>query len=451
MIIRTELVVWHGDFMRLSVFGLGYVGCVSAACFAKEGHEVVGVDVNPTKVEIINDGRSPIVEPGMDELIAEVVAAGRLRATTAAKEAIESSDVSLVCVGTPSAPNGSLNLTYVKRVCEEIGAAIEGKSRPHTVVIRSTMLPGTIEGVVVPTLEIYSGKKVGRDIGICINPEFLREGSSLADFYSPPFTLIGADDEETARMVSRLYARIEAPLFVTSIKSAEMVKYACNCFHALKVSFANEIGNICKALGIDSHEVMEIFCRDTKLNLSPYYLKPGFAFGGSCLPKDLRAIMYKAKELDVEAPVLSAILPSNRLQVERAVEMVLRTGKKRIGVLGMSFKAGTDDLRESPMVALIETLIGKGLQLAIYDKDVSLARLFGANKEYIEREIPHISKLMRNDLKEVIDEAEVIVVGNRSPEFREIEKMRRDGQKIIDLVRLFEEKKSGDWYEGICW
>ncbi|CDM66241.1 nucleotide sugar dehydrogenase [Pyrinomonas methylaliphatogenes] len=437
--------------MRLSVFGLGYVGCVSAACFAKEGHEVVGVDVNPTKVEIINDGRSPIVEPGMDELIAEVVAAGRLRATTAAKEAIESSDVSLVCVGTPSAPNGSLNLTYVKRVCEEIGAAIEGKSRPHTVVIRSTMLPGTIEGVVVPTLEIYSGKKVGRDIGICINPEFLREGSSLADFYSPPFTLIGADDEETARMVSRLYARIEAPLFVTSIKSAEMVKYACNCFHALKVSFANEIGNICKALGIDSHEVMEIFCRDTKLNLSPYYLKPGFAFGGSCLPKDLRAIMYKAKELDVEAPVLSAILPSNRLQVERAVEMVLRTGKKRIGVLGMSFKAGTDDLRESPMVALIETLIGKGLQLAIYDKDVSLARLFGANKEYIEREIPHISKLMRNDLKEVIDEAEVIVVGNRSPEFREIEKMRRDGQKIIDLVRLFEEKKSGDWYEGICW
>lgn len=437
--------------MRLSVFGLGYVGCVSAACFAKEGHEVVGVDVNPTKVEIINDGRSPIVEPGMDELIAEVVAAGRLRATTAAKEAIESSDVSLVCVGTPSAPNGSLNLTYVKRVCEEIGAAIEGKSRPHTVVIRSTMLPGTIEGVVVPTLEIYSGKKVGRDIGICINPEFLREGSSLADFYSPPFTLIGADDEETARMVGRLYARIEAPLFVTSIKSAEMVKYACNCFHALKVSFANEIGNICKALGIDSHEVMEIFCRDTKLNLSPYYLKPGFAFGGSCLPKDLRAIMYKAKELDVEAPVLSAILPSNRLQVERAVEMVLRTGKKRIGVLGMSFKAGTDDLRESPMVALIETLIGKGLQLAIYDKDVSLARLFGANKEYIEREIPHISKLMRNDLKEVIDEAEVVVVGNRSPEFREIEKMRRDGQKIIDLVRLFEEKKSGDWYEGICW
>ncbi len=294
--------------MRLSVFGLGYVGCVSAACFAKEGHEVVGVDVNPTKVEIINDGRSPIVEPGMDELIAEVVAAGRLRATTAAKEAIESSDVSLVCVGTPSAPNGSLNLTYVKRVCEEIGAAIEGKSRPHTVVIRSTMLPGTIEGVVVPTLEIYSGKKVGRDIGICINPEFLREGSSLADFYSPPFTLIGADDEETARMVGRLYARIEAPLFVTSIKSAEMVKYACNCFHALKVSFANEIGNICKALGIDSHEVMEIFCRDTKLNLSPYYLKPGFAFGGSCLPKDLRAITYKAKELDVEVPVLSSIM-----------------------------------------------------------------------------------------------------------------------------------------------
>lgn len=437
--------------MRLSVFGLGYVGCVSAACFAKEGHEVVGVDVNPTKVEIINSGRSPIVEPGMEELLAEVVAAGRLRATTEAKEAIGNSDVSLVCVGTPSAANGSLNLAFVKRVCEEIGSALENKSRPHTVVIRSTMLPGTIEGVVVPTLEIYSGKKVGRDIGVCINPEFLREGSSLKDFYSPPFTLIGADDEEVARVISRLYARIEAPLFVTSIKSAEMVKYACNCFHALKVSFANEIGNICKALGIDSHEVMGIFCQDTKLNLSPYYLKPGFAFGGSCLPKDLRAIMYKAKELDVDAPVLSAILPSNRLQVERAVEMVLRTGKKRVGILGMSFKAGTDDLRESPMVALIETLIGKGLQLAIYDKDVSLARLFGANKEYIEREIPHISKLMRSDLKEVIGEAEVIVVGNRSLEFREVERLRRDGQKVIDLVRLFEEKKSRDWYEGICW
>ncbi|HEY0404721.1 MAG TPA: nucleotide sugar dehydrogenase, partial [Pyrinomonadaceae bacterium] len=403
--------------MRLSIFGLGYVGCVSAACFAKEGHEVIGVDVSRTKVEIINEGRSPIVESGVGELIGEMTKLGRLRATTDSAEAIKNSEASLVCVGTPSNANGSLDLTYVKRVCQEIGAALESKSERHTVVIRSTMLPGTIESVVVPTLEVYSGKKVGRDLGVCINPEFLREGTSLKDFYAPPFTLIGADDEEIAMIVRRLYSGIDAPLFVTGIRAAEMVKYSCNCFHALKVSFANEIGNICKSLGIDSHEVMNVFCQDGKLNLSPYYLKPGFAFGGSCLPKDLRAITYKAQELDVETPVLRAILQSNRLQVERAVEMVLQTGSKRIGVLGFSFKAGTDDLRESPMVTLIETLLGKGMQLAIYDRDVSLARLFGANKQYIEREIPHISQLMRASIDEVLEHAEVLIVGNKAEEF----------------------------------
>jgi GDP-mannose 6-dehydrogenase len=433
------------------VFGLGYVGCVSAACFAREGHEVVGVDVNPVKVEIINSGKSPIVEAGVGELIAEVVAAGRLRATNDSGEAVAASEMSLVCVGTPSRENGSLDLTYVKRVCQEIGAALEGKAARHTVVIRSTMLPGTVEGVVVPTLEVYSGKKAGRDFGVCINPEFLREGTSLKDFYSPPFTLIGADEEETAARVRRLYARVDAPLRVTGVKAAEMVKYACNCFHALKVSFANEIGNVCKGLGIDSHEVMDIFCQDSKLNLSPYYLKPGFAFGGSCLPKDLRAINYKAKELDVEVPLLSAILPSNRRQVERAVEMVLRTGRKRVGVLGFSFKAGTDDLRESPMVALIETLIGKGMQLAVYDRDVSLARLFGANKEYIEREIPHISQLMRADLGEVLEDSDVLVIGNKAEEFRQIEGRLRPDQIVIDLVRLFDGRASGDTYQGICW
>ena len=369
--------------MRLSVFGLGYVGCVSAACFAREGHEVVGVDVSATKVEIINSGKSPIVEAGVGELIEEMVRAGRLRATTDAADAINNSEVSLICVGTPSNANGSLDLTFIKRVCKEIGAALETKRERHTVVIRSTMLPGTIESVVVPALEVYSGKVAGRDFGVCINPEVLREGTSLRDFYAPPFTLIGADEEDVAARVRRLYAKIDAPLFVTGIKAAEMVKYACNCFHALKVSFANEIGNICKELGIDSHQVMDVFAKDTKLNLSPYYLKPGFAFGGSCLPKDLRAIAYKAKELDVDVPLLAAILPSNRMQVERAVGMVLRTGKKRVGVLGFSFKAGTDDLRESPMVSLIETLIGKGMQLSIYDREVSSARLIGANKEYI--------------------------------------------------------------------
>jgi len=411
----------------------------------------VGVDVNATKVEIINGGRSPIVEAGVGDLIGEMVVAGRLRATTDTEEAIHSSEVSLVCVGTPSNANGSLDLKYVRRVCEEIGETLKTKSERHTIVIRSTMLPGTIESVVVPTLEECSGKKAGRDFGVCINPEFLREGTSLKDFYSPPFTLIGADEAQVAQTVSGLYAKIDAPLYTISVRAAEMVKYTCNCFHALKVSFANEVGNICKELDIDSHEVMNVFCQDTKLNLSPYYLKPGFAFGGSCLPKDLRAITYKAKELDVDVPVLAAVLQSNRRQIEHALEMVLATGKKRIGVLGFSFKAGTDDLRESPMVTLIESLIGKGMQLAIYDRDVSLARLFGANKEYIEREIPHISQLMRDSILEVLDASDVLIIGNKAEEFREIEMSLREGQTVIDLVRLFENRTSDGSYQGICW
>jgi len=438
--------------MKLSIFGIGYVGCVSAACFARAGHEVIGVDLNPTKVGIINSGKSPIVEQGIDELIAEMVQAGRLRATTCATEAVKSSEISLVCVGTPSNANGSLDLNHVTHVCQEIGAALKNKSERHTVVIRSTMLPGTVESVVIPTLEQHSGKRANADFGVCINPEFLREGSSLKDFDCPPFTLIGTDEEQTATLLRSLYRDINAPLYVTALKTAEMVKYACNCFHALKVTFANEIGNICKAVGIDSHEVMDVFTKDTKLNLSPYYLTPGFAFGGSCLPKDLRAINYKAKQVDVDVPLLSSILPSNRLQIERAVNMVLQTGKKRVGVLGFSFKAGTDDLRESPMVTLIETLIGKGLQLSIYDRDVSLARLFGANKQYIEREIPHISQLMRNTIDEVLQEADVIVIGNKAAEFRAIADKVHDKQLVIDLVRLFKDSVSDQSrYEGICW
>lgn len=437
--------------MRLSVFGLGYVGCVSAACFADAGNTVIGVDVNPTKVDIINDGRSPIVEDGLDVLIAAVVKSGALLATTDSTRAVMESDLSLVCVGTPSNQNGSLHLRHVEQVCREIGAALKTKGTRHTVVIRSTMLPGTVQNTVVPAIEQTSGKKAVADFGICINPEFLREGSSLKDFHAPPFTLIGADDQETLDAVRGLYGGIDAPVFTTSLKTAEMIKYVSNCFHALKVTFANEVGNICKALDIDSHEVMEVFCQDKKLNLSPYYLKPGFAFGGSCLPKDLRAVNYKAKELDVDVPLLSAILPSNRLQIERAVDMVLRTGKKRVGVLGFSFKAGTDDLRESPMVTLIETLIGKGLQLAVYDRDVSLARLVGANKEYIEREIPHISRLMRDSIEGVLEDSDVIIIGNQAKEFRRVSEVLRPDQQIIDLVRLFEGRTSSGNYEGICW
>ncbi|HJT67907.1 MAG TPA: nucleotide sugar dehydrogenase [Pyrinomonadaceae bacterium] len=436
--------------MKLSVFGLGYVGCVAAACLADGGHDVVGVDVNPTKVEIINSGTSPIIEDGISELIAKVVAAGRLAATTDSARAIRDSDISLVCVGTPSNQNGSLHLRHVEQVCSEIGAALKSKTSRHTIVIRSTMLPGTVENTVVPVLEETSGKTAVKDFGICINPEFLREGSSLKDYHAPPFTLIGADDDQTTSAVQSLYSDIKAPVFVTSLKTAEMVKYVCNCFHALKVTFANEVGNICKALQIDSHEVMQVFCQDTKLNLSPYYLKPGFAFGGSCLPKDLRAINYKAKELDVEVPVLSAILPSNRLQIERAIEMVVRSGKKRVGVLGFSFKAGTDDLRESPIVTLIETLIGKGFELAIYDRHVSVAKLVGANKEYIEREIPHISKLMRSDIDGVLNDSDIVIIGNQGEEFRSVAERLRDGQQLIDLVRLYD-RTSNENYQGICW
>jgi GDP-mannose 6-dehydrogenase len=437
--------------VRLSIFGLGYVGCVSAACFADAGHDVIGVDVNPLKVNIINQGHSPVVETRMEELVSSALANERLKATTDAAEAVGATDVSMVCVGTPGRPNGSLDLRNIKSVCQQLGAALEAKRRYHIIVIRSTVLPGTLADTVVPTLEVYSGKRVGPDFGIALNPEFLREGTSVEDFNHPPFTLIGADDEEVAGPVRRLYSHIDAPVLTVAIKEAEMVKYACNSFHAIKVTFANEIGNICKGLGVDSHKVMEAFCRDTKLNLSPYYLKPGFAFGGSCLPKDLRALSFKAKELDVEVPLLNSILVSNRMQSERVVDMVLGTGRKHVGILGLSFKPGTDDLRESPMVTLIETLIGKGLKLTIYDREVQLARLFGANKEYIECGIPHISSLMRSTLKEVLDASEVIVIGKKDEEFRKLAESPRNSHVFVDLVRLID----ADWdrkdYLGICW
>jgi GDP-mannose 6-dehydrogenase len=437
--------------MKLSIFGLGYVGCVSAACFATKGHEVVGVDVNRTKVDIINDGRSPIVEPGIEQLINASVREKRLRATSDPSDAVLGSDISLICVGTPSNGNGSLDLTFVKRACQQIAEALAEKPSYHIVVVRSTMLPGTVEKVLIPVLEVFSGKRVGRDFGVVINPEFLREGSSIGDFNNPPFTIIGSLDEDAAGPVKRLYAGIDAPVITLGIREAEMVKYASNCFHALKITFANEIGNICKALAVDSHAVMSAFCEDTKLNLSPYYLKPGFAFGGSCLPKDLRALTYKAREVDVDTPLLSSIMLSNRQQIDRAVDMVLQTRRKRVGVLGMSFKTGTDDLRESPMVTLIEALIGKGLHLSIYDREVELAQLFGANKQYIEQEIPHISSLMKSDFNEVIDCSEVVIIGKHQDEFRALSNKLGNGRVIIDLVRLLEVPNREKNYQGVCW
>ena len=437
--------------MKISIFGLGYVGAVTAACLANEGHEVVGVDVDSFKVEIINQGRSPIVEEGISELINEVVGKKLLRATTDVEDAVNNSDVSMICVGTPSNENGSLKLAFVERVSQQIGESLSRKAASHVVVVRSTMLPGTADGLVKSTLETYSGKKAGRDFHVGVNPEFLREGTSIKDFYSPPFTVIGTDTPEAGEILRGLYSNLSAPIFVTSIRTAEMVKYACNCFHALKVSFANEIGNLCKEMEIDSHEVMDVFCQDKKLNLSSYYLKPGFAFGGSCLPKDLRALQYRAKELDLAVPVLDAALASNLLQIERAIQMVAKTGKKKIGVLGFSFKAGTDDLRESPVVSVIERLIGKGFDVKLFDREVSLAKLIGANKEFIEREIPHISKLMSDDMQQVIEHSEVLIIGNRSPLFESLLTKLQPDAIVIDLVRVNGDRKSDAQYIGICW
>src|SRR5436190_12327134 len=399
--------------MSISVFGLGYVGSVSAASFAADGHDVVGVDINQDKVAALNAGRSPIVEPGLDVLIAKGAADGRLRATTETEEAVASSEVSLLCVGTPSRRNGSLDLSYLERVTTEVGAALQKKSSYHVVVVRSTVLPGTTNERVIPLLEQASGKRYGDGFGVSVNPEFLREGTALKDFRKPPMTLVGHNHAADASGTIALYQSIDAPLVSTSIRVAEMMKYTSNTWHALKVVFANEIGNLCKKLNVDSHEVMDIFCRDEKLNLSSYYLKPGFAFGGSCLPKDVRALQYRAKEMDVELPMISQILPSNRQQIQNALDQVLETGKKKVGVLGFSFKAGTDDLRESPIVILAEALLGKGISLKIYDRNVSIARLVGANKDYIVKQIPHRSSLLCSTIDEVIAGSEVVVVGNQ--------------------------------------
>jgi GDP-mannose 6-dehydrogenase len=438
--------------MNVSVFGLGYVGSVSAASFAADGHAVIGIDINPDKVASLRAGRSPIVEEGLDGLIRENVASGRLRATTSTREAVETSDVSLVCVGTPSRRNGSLDLTYLERVCEQIGEALADSEGYHVVVVRSTVLPGTTHGVVIPALERTSRRKYGTRFGVAVNPEFLREGTAIRDFRNPPMTLIGHNYSSDARGVESLYSNVSAPLVTTSIRTAEMIKYASNTWHALKVCFANEVGNLCKRLDIDSHEVMDIFCRDGKLNLSSYYMRPGFAFGGSCLPKDVRALQYRAKEVDLDLPVIRSILPSNQLQIQHAIDMVTETGSKRIGLLGFSFKAGTDDLRESPIVILAEALLGKGCQLCIYDRNVSMARLVGANREYINTQIPHLSSLLCDTTDEVIARSEVIVVGNGSPEFVEALRKTRPGQIVIDLFRpVVDRDQIPAHYTGICW
>lgn len=437
--------------MKISVFGLGYVGTVSAGCFANSGHEVIGIDPVRTKVDLVNSGKSPIIEAEIGEMIGSCVRAGRLRASDDPTEVIRQTEVSFVCVGTPSLTNGNLDLRYIRRICEQIGEALKEKSAWHVVVIRSTILPGTMHRIVLPVLEEFSGKKAGTDFAVCHNPEFLREGSAVKDFYCPPKTVIGELDSAGGDVVAGLYRDLSAPLIRTDLATAEMVKYVDNSWHALKIGFANEIGNLSKSFGVDSHEVMKIFCSDQKLNISPAYLLPGFAFGGSCLPKDLRALVYQAKMHDLEAPILTSILASNEIQISRGVNMIISKGRKRVGILGFSFKAGTDDLRESPVIEVIERLIGKGFDLRIYDRNVNLSKLVGANRDFILNRIPHISRLMVDGIEAVLAHGETIVIGNKDPEFQNLAPQLGENHSVVDFVRIFDSKSYDGDYDGICW
>lgn len=438
--------------MKISIFGLGYVGCVSAACLSKEGHKVIGVDINKHKVNMLNKGQNPIIEKDLDKLIEGSVAKGNLKSTTECAQSVKESEVIFICVGTPSNDNGSLDLRFIKRVCKEIGIALRDNNEYKLIAIRSTILPGTIAETIIPILENNSNKKTGKDFGIVMNPEFLREGNAVLDFYNPPFILIGEFDKKSGDMVEKIYSKIKAPTIKTSIQVAEMVKYVSNVFHGLKIAFANEIGILCKSMGIDGDKVMSIFSMDKSLNISSAYLKPGFAFGGSCLPKDIRALNYRARERDVDALMLSSILLSNEKHIKNAVDMILKTGKKKIGVLGLSFKYGTDDLRESPSVILVEALLGKGMEIQIYDREVSLAKLVGSNKEYIEKTIPHVSRLISSSIEKVIESAEVIVITNNSSEFSQVSELLRDDQILIDFVRVISDPaKLRCKYYGICW
>jgi GDP-mannose 6-dehydrogenase len=438
--------------MKISVFGLGYVGSVTGACLAELGHTVIGVEPNPTKVAMVNAGHSPIIEPTLNELLQKAVPGGRFQATSDWAAAVAGTEMAFVCVGTPSLPNGNIDLRYVQRAAEHIGTALRSRIDYFRVVIRSTVLPGTVQETVVPLLERSSNKQAGRDFGVCMNPEFLREGTAIADFYHPPKTVIGELDDRSGAALAELYAALPAPIRRVPLRVAEMVKYADNAFHATKIVFANEIGVICKELKIDSHQVMDIFCLDTKLNLSPYYLKPGFAFGGSCLPKDLRALNHEARSRDVDTPLLNSLLDSNKRQVLRVVNKLQEYKSRRLGFLGLSFKGGTDDLRESPMVELIETMLGKGFAVRIFDPSVSLGRLLGANKEYIEREIPHLSSLMCSSIEELLEASEVVILGLQNEEVSSALGKLDGKHVVVDLVRAFDRGCPGTAeYYGLCW
>jgi GDP-mannose 6-dehydrogenase len=437
----------------ISVFGLGYVGSVTAACLAQKGHRVIGVDVNPSKVEMVEAGRATVIEAHLNELVATSRKACHLHATVDATAAVLESDVSFVCVGTPSQRNGKLDLSQIENVCQEIGRGLARKNSPHTVVVRSTVLPGTTESVLIPALERSSHKRPAVDFSVAYNPEFIREGTAVADFLNPPFTVLGAQVSEHLNVLREIYDAIPGKIFETSIAAAEMVKYVSNAFHALKVSFANEIGTLAKELGVDTQAVIEIFTSDTKLNISSAYLRPAFAFGGSCLPKDLRAMTYCAKELDLRLPLLESILPSNMEHIERATQTVLRTNKRNVAMLGLSFKDGTDDLRESPQVLLVKRLVGEGCNLRIWDPCVSLGYLVGSNRQFIEQVIPHIGLLLSASLSEVVGSADILIIGTKSLDRSELISLIRPDQLVIDLTNSETSLHSnnGFSYQGLCW
>jgi GDP-mannose 6-dehydrogenase len=438
--------------MKISIFGLGYVGAVSMACLARDGHEVVGVDLDPVKLDLIRSGRSPIVEEGIQELTAQVIASGRVRVTNDVAAAVRDTDLSFICVGTPSSPNGSQDLSAVRRVSEQIGAALKDKSGYHTIVMRSTIQPGSMDEVVRAGLELTSAKKASRDFGLCFQPEFLREGTSIKDYDNPPFTVIGTDDERAANVLKEVFGHLPCDFLTTSIGVAEMLKYACNAFHAVKITFANEIGRLSQSVGVDARQVMELVCKDKRLNISPAYLKPGFAFGGSCLPKDLRALTYVGKLNDVTTPMLGNVMGSNRAHIDHAVDLVTNSGKRKVGIIGLSFKAGTDDLRESPLVTVAERLIGKGFDLRIFDPEVNLSRLLGANKRYIEHSIPHIGSLMEAECSPVVEHADVLIIGLATKGMLPgIVAGIREDQVVIDLVGLPRDQVAAVDYHGICW
>jgi GDP-mannose 6-dehydrogenase len=435
----------------ISVLGLGYVGAVSLACLARDGHEVYGVDIDSAKLELVREGRSPIIEEGMQDLMRAVVNGGGVTVTASLREAILATDVSFICVGTPPRPNGNQDLSALLRLAEEIGKVLPEKETRHLIVVRSTVKPGTVDEVIKPLIEATSGLKAGTGFSICFQPEFLREGTSINDYDNPPFTIIGADDDYAMEELRSIFSNLPCEMIHTSIRTAEMLKYACNAFHAVKVTFANEIGRLCQSVDVDPLEVMKLVCMDRQLNISPAYLRPGFAFGGSCLPKDLKALLYLAKTNDIELPMLANVLPSNRNHVDHAIAQVLATGKRRIGVVGLSFKAGTDDLRESPLVAMVEHFLGKGLEISIYDPAVNIARLIGANRRFIQESIPHISSLMTMDIEALVDRSEVLVVAMKSPEVVAAVARARHDQYVLDLTQLPERRAGEAEYRGVCW